>query len=97
MAQAMAAGIPQVIMPMAHDQYDNAFRAEKLGVAKTIQRRAFGSDSVAHELRQLLGSNTVAERCRDLAGRLRHSRARDAAASEIVGAAYSTKRTNAKN
>lgn len=33
-AQCMNAGVPQMITPFAHDQFDNAARLEKLGVAK---------------------------------------------------------------
>lgn len=33
LAQALAAGIPQVILPQAHDQFDNAWRARRLGVS----------------------------------------------------------------
>jgi rhamnosyltransferase subunit B len=35
-SQAMAAGVRQVVTPMAHDQPDNAARMEKLGIAKVI-------------------------------------------------------------
>lgn len=33
-AQCMNAGVPQMITPFAHDQFDNAARLEKLGVGK---------------------------------------------------------------
>lgn len=35
-AQALAAGIPQVVVPFAHDQFDNAARLRRLGVATTL-------------------------------------------------------------
>jgi UDP:flavonoid glycosyltransferase YjiC (YdhE family) len=35
-AQAMRAGVRQVVTPMAHDQLDNAARMEKLGIARVI-------------------------------------------------------------
>jgi rhamnosyltransferase subunit B len=37
-SQAMAAGIPQIIRPMAFDQFDNADRVEKLGVGRWLKR-----------------------------------------------------------
>ena len=35
-AQALAAGIPQAIVPFAHDQFDNAARLRRLGVSTTL-------------------------------------------------------------
>src|SRR5262249_39414224 len=32
MSQAMLAGIPQIIMPLAHDQFDNATRVKNLNI-----------------------------------------------------------------
>ena len=40
-AQALAAGIPQLVMPLAHDQPDNAARLERLGVGRTIAPRRY--------------------------------------------------------
>ena len=37
-AAAMRAGRPQVIIPFANDEFDNAARAGKLGVARTVRR-----------------------------------------------------------
>ena len=34
-AQALAAGVPQVVVPFAHDQFDNAARLQRLGVSCT--------------------------------------------------------------
>ena len=35
-AQALRAGRPMLVVPHAHDQFDNAFRVQKLGVARTV-------------------------------------------------------------
>jgi rhamnosyltransferase subunit B len=40
-AQALRAGIPQVLMPMAHDQFDNAACLHRLGVGRTLRPRHF--------------------------------------------------------
>ena len=48
-AQGLAAGLPQLIMPMAYDQPDNANRLESLGVARTIWPKSFtGPRSVSY-------------------------------------------------
>jgi len=54
MSQAFAAGVPQLIMYMAHDQPDNADRVERLGAGIGLSVRQFTPDRVAKELRRLL-------------------------------------------
>jgi len=39
-AQALAAGIPQLVVPFAHDQFDNAARLHRLGVAVSLRTQA---------------------------------------------------------
>jgi UDP:flavonoid glycosyltransferase YjiC (YdhE family) len=68
-AQALRAGVPQLIMPMAHDQPDNADRLVKLGVGRMLWPRHFTGPAVARELHTLLDDPAVARRCRDLATR----------------------------
>lgn len=70
--QALAAGIPQLIMPMGFDQPDNASRLIALGVADMIPRRAFRARLVAKKLSRLLGDPQVALKCRALARRFRN-------------------------
>ena len=68
-AQAMAAGVPQLVMPLAHDQFDNAARLGRLGVAHTLLPANFRGPEVAEALHDLLASPDVARRCRGVAGR----------------------------
>ncbi len=70
LSQGLAGGVPQVVMPMAFDQFDNAARLERLGVGRAIPRRSFRGPAVAAALGHLLGDAAVATRCRDLAARL---------------------------
>lgn len=51
-AQALAAGIPQLVVPFAHDQFDNAARLRRLGVAVTVDAAA-GSAAWARGLAAL--------------------------------------------
>jgi len=53
-SQALAAGIPQLIMPLAHDQPDNADRARKLGVALVLSPQDYKANSVAAVLKELM-------------------------------------------
>jgi rhamnosyltransferase subunit B len=68
-SQSLAAGIPQLIMPMAFDQPDNAARAERLGVARVLAPRAFRAPAVASALEQLIDQPPVAAACRRWAPR----------------------------
>ena len=54
-AQALAAGIPQLVVPFAHDQFDNAVRLERLDVARSASRNSDSSE----RLRGLVESAAV--------------------------------------
>lgn len=69
-AQAIAAGIPQVIRPMAHDQPDTAARVEKLGIGATISPKKFNAASLAEKLNSLITSQVVLERCKIYADKI---------------------------
>lgn len=68
MSQAFAAGVPQLIMPMAHDQPDNASRVERLGAGIGISVRRFRPKRVAQALQRLLsepGFRELSTQCAD--------------------------------
>lgn len=67
LARAFAAGVPQLIAPLAFDQYDNAARVKRLGCGRAIHRRLFGARRVAARLEALLGSAEIAQNCRRVA------------------------------
>jgi rhamnosyltransferase subunit B len=72
-SQAMAAGIPQIIRPMAFDQFDNARRAVRLGIAKEILPRHFKAAAVARLIQEFVYSADVKNKCADIAARLKAS------------------------
>ena len=69
-AQALKAGVPQLVMPMAFDQHDNADRLVRLGAGRMLPPGRFHGRAVARILRDLRDSRTVAASCRLLADRL---------------------------
>ncbi len=87
-AQALAAGLPQLILPLAWDQPDNAFRVKKLGAGDWIRPHGDGRDLA----RALTGVMTTerATRCRELAGRFDKSDALEKAAEWIEEVAADT-------
>lgn len=66
-AQAIAAGVPQVICPTAYDQPDNAARLEKLGLSVTIKPKQYRADLVAQQLLKLNSDFNLRERCSEYA------------------------------
>jgi len=69
-SQGLLAGIPQVLMPLAHDQFDNGARVEKLGVGAAIPAPRFTGPRLTEALRTLLESQTVASACHSAAEKL---------------------------
>lgn len=72
-AQALAAGIPQGVLPFAHDQFDNAARLKRLGVSVTLKAAAPGTAWQA-ALRELMDAPGRAEALRSCAARMRTAR-----------------------
>ncbi|HTP97733.1 MAG TPA: glycosyltransferase [Casimicrobiaceae bacterium] len=67
--EAVAAGVPQLVVPRAADQIDNAHRLVRLGVAASLPPRQFDEATAAHALSALCASSAVAAACRDLRAR----------------------------
>jgi UDP:flavonoid glycosyltransferase YjiC (YdhE family) len=71
LAQGLAAGVPQLTMPMGFDQPDNATRLERLGVGRWVVPSKFDGDHVAGALGGLLGDARTATNCRQWSDRIR--------------------------
>lgn len=69
-SQGMLAGIPQLIMPMAYDQFDNAERLRELGVGSAVPVHAFQPARVARTLHALLSHPDTATQCKSVAQKL---------------------------
>ncbi len=64
--QALRAGRPMLVMPYGFDQPDNAERVVRLGVARTIPRRAYTARRAAVELGALLRETRYAARAAEI-------------------------------
>lgn len=53
-AQGLRAGRPVVVVPHAHDQFDNAMRATRLGTGRWLSRSRYNVENITRELRELL-------------------------------------------
>jgi UDP:flavonoid glycosyltransferase YjiC (YdhE family) len=74
-AQAIAAGIPHVIRPMAHDQPDTALRVEGLDIGAALNPKNFNATTLASRLDVLISSNSVLERCKSFASKIHPAQA----------------------
>lgn len=73
-AQALRAGVPQLIMPMSHDQPDNADKVRALGAGDWISRRFFFPGRVAKKLDRLINDPAVISACDRVASRFDEDR-----------------------
>jgi rhamnosyltransferase subunit B len=77
LAQALAAGVPQLTMPMGFDQPDNTARLVRLGVAKWVAPSRFTGEQIAPLLESLLTDPAVASSCAKYAALLQNASALD--------------------
>ena len=62
-AAGLRAGIPQVIIPIAHDQFENAQRLTDLGVASTLDRAILSPAMLGLNILAMLNSRSIAAQC----------------------------------
>lgn len=70
-AEALRAGVPQLIVPLAYDQFDNGARVAALGAGLVLRHARLTARSLEHKLRQLSSSASIALQCRAIAARMR--------------------------
>ena len=77
--QTLAAGVPQVITPLAYDQLDNGRRIERLGVGRVVLGKRVNATRLVEALQPLLADPAVRGKCSEIASRCDGAAARDAA------------------
>ncbi len=87
LAQAMRAGCPQLIVPVAFDQPDNARRAANLGLARVLPFRQVRGERLVSELGRLLTEPQYRARAAEIAGQLAATHGADCAAGALIAAA----------
>jgi rhamnosyltransferase subunit B len=73
-AEALRAGTPQLVVPLAHDQFDNGARVTALGVGASLPAARLDERRLARTLASLLAAPGLAERTRAAAGRFQPER-----------------------
>lgn len=82
-AQALRAGVPQLIMPFSHDQPDNAARITRLEVGRTLPRSRYNARRAARELGAILAQSKYFERAQTLAAQIKSENGSVTACDEI--------------
>ncbi len=82
--QALRAGRPQLVMPFLGDQFDNAARLTRLGVARTLDHRTLTTQTLARELAALLDDVALAQKAREAAEHITAENGAAVAARRIV-------------
>jgi UDP:flavonoid glycosyltransferase YjiC (YdhE family) len=81
--QALASGHPMIVVPHSHDQPDNAHRATRLGVARTIAPKQYRVDAVSAALHAILDDTRVRQRASEVAAIVRGEHGVDRACDAI--------------
>jgi UDP:flavonoid glycosyltransferase YjiC (YdhE family) len=83
LGQALSAGCPILAVPFAHDQPDNAYRVQRLGVARVVYPPQYRSQRVAQELRRLLDQAEYGRTASEVAAKVRAEDGATAACNAI--------------
>jgi len=84
-SQGLAAGVPQLLKAMAHDQPDNGWRLRHLGVGDYLYPTQFQPAEVARRLKILIESSVVTDSCRVMSQRVRQQMPAEKVAEILEG------------
>jgi UDP:flavonoid glycosyltransferase YjiC (YdhE family) len=70
LAQTIRAGIPHLVVPNGHDQFDNAWRIGRLGLGQSVPQSRYRAGEVSRMIREILDDAAVGERCAQAASRI---------------------------
>jgi len=70
LAQTIKAGIPHLVVPHGHDQFDNGWRIEQLGLGRSLWASRYQGRRVVEALGTFLRDPTMQTRCREFSVRV---------------------------
>ena len=82
-ARGLQAGIPQIVVALSHDQFDNAERVRRLGAGDSLARRGLSGKGLARSIDRLLKDAAVQAACRKTAELSRQENGAAAAADAL--------------
>jgi UDP:flavonoid glycosyltransferase YjiC (YdhE family) len=92
-AQGLRAGKPTVIVPFAHDQFDNAARCERLGVSRTMGRGKVSAQRLAEVLKGLLADDIAVRGAAEIGSRMNQEHGAKAGADVVEKVAHAKARS----
>ena len=81
--QALRAGKPVLILPHAHDQFDNAARVARLGCGRVLPRPRYNAKTAVHELQMLLDDQSYSDHATEVGKVVSQEQGACVAADEI--------------
>ena len=82
-AQGLRAGIPALVVPFSHDQFDNGRRVARIGAGRTLPRSKYNAATAAKELRALLSDESYTTRAAAIGRQIRAENGAVAAADAL--------------
>jgi UDP:flavonoid glycosyltransferase YjiC (YdhE family) len=70
-AQGLRAGIPSLVVPFSHDQFDNGSRVACAGAGRMLPRSKYNASSAARELRAMLTDESYTSRAAEVGRQVR--------------------------
>lgn len=74
-AEAIRAGTPQIVVPLAHDQLDNAYRLAHRKLGAVISRKQYQDPLAARTIQSALNDSAIKQACQTYASQLDSSKA----------------------
>jgi UDP:flavonoid glycosyltransferase YjiC (YdhE family) len=81
--QGLRAGRPVLIVPHAHDQFDNAARVARLGCGRVLPRPRYNAKTAVHELKMLVDDQSYRDRATEVGKLVSQEQGASVAADEI--------------
>jgi UDP:flavonoid glycosyltransferase YjiC (YdhE family) len=82
-AQGLRAGIPSLVVPFSHDQFDNGSRVARAGAGRMLPRSKYNASSAARELRAMLTDESYTSRAAEVGRQVRSENGAATAADAI--------------
>ncbi len=82
-AQALRSGKPQLVIPFANDQFDNADRIERIGTGHSLAKYKVKKTTFSNALQNLFGSSSIEEKAKEVGLNIRQENGSKRAADEI--------------
>jgi rhamnosyltransferase subunit B len=70
LGQTIKAGVAHLVVPNAHDQFDNGWRIEQLGLGRSVPQSCYDAARAAREIEAILHDRRIGGRCREYAARM---------------------------